>query len=247
MAGLSARASRIRDIWFWPRLARAEPDVVLRVDDELVVVEAKYRSGRHDTKAPPDGEAGRLGPARRAVHQRVDAANRPRCVSGGSWKWPSRNAGSFRYSSLTRGGSVERTGSSRSPSVACRPVWICGLATWQRLFHVLSLQTAPARWAVDLMAYLEIAGLDSFVGIGRRLAPRGSHVGPSTAGGPTLVGRYSPSGVDRRHNGSRETSPDLASACRIGEPRAASSMPWRAPSLQGDSGLYGRGRSATDR
>ena len=35
--------------WFWPRLAGAvEPDVVLRLGDTLVVVEAKYRSGRHD-------------------------------------------------------------------------------------------------------------------------------------------------------------------------------------------------------
>ena len=37
------------ECWFWPRLAGAvEPDVVLRLGDTLVVVEAKYRSGRHD-------------------------------------------------------------------------------------------------------------------------------------------------------------------------------------------------------
>src|SRR5206468_3570724 len=36
------------DCWFWPRLAFAEPDVVLRLGGSLVVVEAKYRSGRND-------------------------------------------------------------------------------------------------------------------------------------------------------------------------------------------------------
>jgi hypothetical protein len=36
------------DCWFWPRLASAEPDVVLRLENWLIVVEAKYRSGRND-------------------------------------------------------------------------------------------------------------------------------------------------------------------------------------------------------
>jgi hypothetical protein len=37
------------DCWFWPRLAGGvEPDVVLRLGSVLIVVEAKYRSGRHD-------------------------------------------------------------------------------------------------------------------------------------------------------------------------------------------------------
>jgi hypothetical protein len=44
-------APAITDCWFWPRLAFAEPDVVLRFGDTLVVVEAKYRSGRHDLTA----------------------------------------------------------------------------------------------------------------------------------------------------------------------------------------------------
>ena len=43
--------------WFWPRLAFAEPDVVLRLGDFLVVVEAKYRSGRNDLVAAEEGDA----------------------------------------------------------------------------------------------------------------------------------------------------------------------------------------------
>jgi hypothetical protein len=39
------------ECWFWPRMAFAEPYVVLRLGDNLVVVESKYRSGRHDLVA----------------------------------------------------------------------------------------------------------------------------------------------------------------------------------------------------
>jgi hypothetical protein len=34
------------EYWFWPRLAEAEPDVVLLFGDVLVIVEAKYLSGK---------------------------------------------------------------------------------------------------------------------------------------------------------------------------------------------------------
>jgi hypothetical protein len=38
--------------WFWPRLAGGvEPDVVLRLGPTLLVVEAKFRSGRNDLVA----------------------------------------------------------------------------------------------------------------------------------------------------------------------------------------------------
>lgn len=38
----------LRAFWFWPRLALAEPDIVLRFDDRIVIVEAKVASDRHD-------------------------------------------------------------------------------------------------------------------------------------------------------------------------------------------------------
>src|SRR5687768_16534902 len=43
---LRASASGARDYWFWPRLHGAEPDLVVRLGDLLVVVEAKYYSGK---------------------------------------------------------------------------------------------------------------------------------------------------------------------------------------------------------
>ena len=46
---LSSGQESTAEYWFWPRLAGAvEPDVVRRLGDTLAVVEAKYRSGRHN-------------------------------------------------------------------------------------------------------------------------------------------------------------------------------------------------------
>ena len=62
-----------RDCWFWPQLG-VVPDVVLRLGHALVVVEAKYYSGRHDPRgddeelaavasaAPHPGNADVAGP-----------------------------------------------------------------------------------------------------------------------------------------------------------------------------------------
>ena len=47
------------ECWFWPRMAFAEPDVVLRLDGALVVVEAKYRSDRHDVAVDVTADPGR--------------------------------------------------------------------------------------------------------------------------------------------------------------------------------------------
>jgi len=38
----------------WPSLAFAEANVVIRVNDHLIVVEAQYRSNRHDLLAGDD-------------------------------------------------------------------------------------------------------------------------------------------------------------------------------------------------
>lgn len=50
----SSQRVPIIEYWFWPRLALAEPDVVFRLGNVLVVVEAKYRSDRHDTVPKPE-------------------------------------------------------------------------------------------------------------------------------------------------------------------------------------------------
>lgn len=49
------------DYWFWPWLDNAEPDLVLRLGTTVVVVEAKYFSGK-SSSAKSTGDEGR--PAR---------------------------------------------------------------------------------------------------------------------------------------------------------------------------------------
>lgn len=45
------------EYWFWPRLAEAEPDLVLLFGDVLVIVEAKYLSGKSNASPGEDAQA----------------------------------------------------------------------------------------------------------------------------------------------------------------------------------------------
>lgn len=47
----------LKAFWFWPRLALAEPDIVLQFDDRIVIVEAKVASDRHDLMMDREVEA----------------------------------------------------------------------------------------------------------------------------------------------------------------------------------------------
>ena len=68
------------ECWFWPRMAFAEPDVVLRLDGALVVVEAKYRSDRHDVAVDVTADPGRGGSTRPAVSKRHHLVRKPNAV-----------------------------------------------------------------------------------------------------------------------------------------------------------------------
>jgi hypothetical protein len=156
-------------IWFWPRLAGAvEPDVVLRLGSTLLVVEAKYRSGRHDRAAREDDQADQV---------RDQLLRQNRCVT-------TPIEGRIRYAEpieaaisacrlvqiVVANARRRRALEEYRESAAHLP----GLrfATWQELFRLL---TAPAlsdlRWTADLKAYLEHTALAPFEALGRRLAP----------------------------------------------------------------------------
>ena len=51
------------DYWFWPRLREAEPDVVIAAGTTLVVVEAKFHSGKSGSAAVPARDADSAGAA----------------------------------------------------------------------------------------------------------------------------------------------------------------------------------------
>jgi hypothetical protein len=170
----AAGQKTVFDYWFWPRLAFAQPDVLLRFGRSLVVVEAKYRSGRHDlpvgneaeedlcdqllrqhrcVTTPPSSRASYINPIEQAISEChvvqifvVDARRQRRARR------------------------EYEESKARLPADA-RLTFV----TWQRLFRLLNgAELSSLRWAADLRAYLELSGLDTFESIGRRVADPGN-------------------------------------------------------------------------
>lgn len=156
--------------WFWPRLAFAEPDVVLRLGDFLVVVEAKYRSGRNDLVAAEEGDADlcdQLVRQHRSITEPVDSRVR--------YAEPIEHAiAECRLVQVFVSDSRRHRRARREWEESKRRLpleAILRFVTWQDLFKLLNdPQVLQNRWAMDLCSYLQVCGLDSFEGIGRHLA-----------------------------------------------------------------------------
>lgn len=165
-AAPSRTARQVRDCWFWPRLGSVVPDVVVRLDDVLVVAEAKLRSGRHDRPDLDEDDDG--DPRDQLVRQY-------RCVTAPSdrrarYAEPIEQAiADCRVTQayvvdarrvLHARRECEESHTRLPPGVSLR------LRTWQDLYRLLSAaEFAQERWAADLKAYLAFSGLDSFQGI----------------------------------------------------------------------------------
>lgn len=159
-----------RECWFWPRLFGAvEPDVILRLGSLLVVVEAKYRSGRHDLL----GDNADDRPVDQIVrqHQAVSPPHDHRPL------YPEPLERAVRECRLLQVFVVDarrlrRARREYAESKALLPPDAqLNLVTWQSLYKML-LEPAWSgrRWAADLRAYLRLAGLATFHGIQRRIA-----------------------------------------------------------------------------
>jgi hypothetical protein len=157
------------ECWFWPRMAFAQPDVVLRFGDFLCVVEAKYRSGRNDLNPDSgEGEDGRDQLVRqyRSAVARLDKRTRyeeslecalEECRLQQIFLVDGRRLRHARRE-------YEESKKLLPPNARIEMV------TWQRLYHILSGDDfSQARWVLDLRAYLELCGLDAFDGIGRHM------------------------------------------------------------------------------
>jgi len=149
------------EAWFWPRLARAEPDAMLRLGAVLLVVEAKYGSHKHGS-APRESEIG------------TDAV-RDQLVR--EWECVSRDALTDRCPT-----GLARAVSECTPQlvylVDARRAWRARLdlreslekcpnaqmrlATWQGLYTVLHRRGEA--WAGLLLRFLERYGLAAFCG-----------------------------------------------------------------------------------
>lgn len=170
---LSKDGALVRECWFWPRLAFAEPDVVFRIGETLAVVEAKYRSGRHDLLSEDDAakdDCDQLVRQYRSVTtpltDRVRYSDEIECAIKDCHLVQVFLVDARRVRRARRELAESIT---RLPSDA-----LISLATWQSLYSKLNDPKWSSQcWAADLRAYLRISGLATFDGVPRELGPRG--------------------------------------------------------------------------
>ena len=158
------------ECWFWPRLAGAvEPDVVLRLGDTLVVVEAKYRSGRHDLSLNEADErpSDQIERQYKAVSLPPDA----RHVYPEGLERAVRECRQLAQAFVVDARRLRRARKEYKESRARLPQGArLNLATWQALDKLLSSPPCSrSRWANDLRSYLRLCGLLSFHGVPHRL------------------------------------------------------------------------------
>ena len=163
------------DCWFWPRMAFAEPDVLLRLDDVLVVVEAKYRSDRHDVAVDVTG-----GPDRgdQLVRQflSITTPSEERSQYAESIEQAIRQCqrqlvqvflvDARRQRRAHREWEESNRRLSREATLLSREATL-RFVTWQDLFCLLREPSRSLRWAADLRGYLEHLDLDTFEGVRR--------------------------------------------------------------------------------
>lgn len=163
--------------WFWPALAEAEPDLVLRLGDQLLVVEAKLAADRHDRWVDDDGEED-VRASDQLVRQWLSL--QPKHVDNVAYPSDLREA--IACSNLTVVFLVDRRRLGRArrelaESAALLPPHAdLRLLTWQDLHRLLCSEAVegPHHWKRLLVLYLERLGLASFRGFRRASTSLGS-------------------------------------------------------------------------
>ena len=169
------QARCIDGIWFWPRLALAEPDLVLQLGNQLFIVEAKYHSGRHDSAGAggytTDGEP----PITDQLHRQWQSMNDSATGYAGYPDDLQRAIATCRIALIylvdgrrsRRAWYQFRESADRLPRNAD-----IRLLTWQSLHEVIA-STGPSRqsprWHRALCDYLSLLGLEGFVGLRTQL------------------------------------------------------------------------------
>jgi hypothetical protein len=159
----SSQRVPIIEYWFWPRLALAEPDVVFRLGNVLVVVEAKYRSDRHDTVPKPEEDESvgdqlfrQYWSIARPVSERAQYAEAIECAI--------RECQLIQLYVVDAGRKLAR-GEYEESKLRLPPNATLKLVTWQSLSRVLNVNGAVNQgWRSDLAGYLRLCGLDIFGG-----------------------------------------------------------------------------------
>lgn len=165
------QAQHIDGIWFWPRLALAEPDVVLQLGDQLFVIEAKYHSGRHDL-AGGDGDAtDGEPPITDQLHRQWLSISDSVTDHEGYPDDLRRAIATCRKALIyvVDGRRSHRAWRQFRESIDHLPYDAdCRLLTWQSLHEVIAsavLPPEPRRWHALLCDYLQHLGLEGFIGL----------------------------------------------------------------------------------
>lgn len=162
-----------KECWFWPRLpGGVEPDVVIKLGGTVVVVEAKYRSGRHDLSLDEDYED---KPVDQILRQYNGVSNlrdqrrmHPDALERAVRECQLQQAFLVDARKIRRARAEYHESRERLPKGA-KESFV--LLTWQDLFgRLLKPEWSRRRWAGDLRTYLEECGLASFQGIKRHAA-----------------------------------------------------------------------------
>jgi hypothetical protein len=164
------------ECWFWPHLpGGVEPDVVLRLGGTVMVVEAKYRSGRHDLSLDEEYEDKPVDQIQRQ-HNAVSDLRDQRSMHPDALERAVREC-QLRQAFLVDARKIRRARREYHESRERLPDAAKGrfvLVTWQELYgRLLKPEWSRRRWAADLRTYLEECGLASFQGIKRDAAEAG--------------------------------------------------------------------------
>jgi hypothetical protein len=161
------------ECWFWPHLpGGVEPDVVLRLGGTVMVVEAKYRSGRHDRSPDEENEDKPVDQIECQYNAAIDLRDQrslhPDALERAFQECQLRQA-FLVDSGKIRSARKEYLESRKRLPDAAKEKFV--LLTWQELYSLLlKPEWSGRRWAADVRTYLEDCGLASFQGVRRDLA-----------------------------------------------------------------------------
>jgi hypothetical protein len=170
---ISSQRIPIIEYWFWPRLDLGEPDVIFRLGNVLVVVEAKYRSGRHDLALKTEEDESVRDQLVRQywsiagpVSKRAQYAEAIECAIRECQLIQLFVVDARRQRLARREIEESKQGLPGNATL--------NLVTWQSLSRVLNVNGATSQgWRSDLAEYLRLCGLDIFSGFSRWHAPEG--------------------------------------------------------------------------
>lgn len=152
--------------WFWPRLGDVEPDVIVQLGSVLVIVEAKYLSGKSGKGPAASSDAMELpleDPKDQLVRQWRACAPETNIAA-----YPAGIRDAIRGCEralvyLVRRSHWTREHREVERSLQQAPDARMLLLTWEHLDEVLASGGLP-RWAEELRAYLRRRGLTAFRG-----------------------------------------------------------------------------------